>query len=35
MTFGGELADEGSQVISELVPVQADWLSSFSSCAVQ
>ncbi len=33
--FPGELADEASQVISELVPVRADWLASFSSCAVQ
>lgn len=35
MTFGGELVDEVSQVISELVPVLADWLASFSSCVVQ
>lgn len=31
----GEVADEVSQVISELVPVRADWIVSFSSCAVQ
>lgn len=35
MTFGGELADEVSQVISELIPVWAGWLAGFSSCAVQ
>lgn len=35
MTFGGGSVDEVNQVISELVPVRADWLASFSSCAVQ
>lgn len=31
----GELADEVSQVISELVPAQAERLASFTSCVVQ
>lgn len=31
----GDFVDEVSQVISELVPVRADWLVSFTSCAVQ
>lgn len=33
--FPGDLVDKVSQVISELVPVRADWRACFSSCAVQ
>lgn len=35
MTLGGELADEVSPVISELVPLRAGWLVSVSCCTVQ
>lgn len=31
----GELVDKVSQLISTLVPVQADWLATLTSCAVQ